>query len=105
MKTRGETQVKDLEVRKKNMGDRNTSLRSQVSFLKLRLESKRQQLAEDEVSSGLEAQELRIRQYGQTLHSLRSFVDQKTLETDFSMEKNTCIEFASQINKMLQDPR
>lgn len=103
MKQQGESQLKRVEARKKSLEDRASALRRQVGFLKLRHESKRQQLSEDEVSCGLDTQEQKIRQFGQTLHTLKSFISQKSAEADFSSEMGTCMNVAMQINKMLAE--
>merc|ERR1711904_674421 len=53
----GQRQVSELENRKQLLEGRASSLRQQVGFLRLRHESRRQQLADDEASIKLEQQE------------------------------------------------
>merc|ERR1740130_726161 len=79
----GQKTVSDLEVRKQGLDGRSSSLRQQVGFLRLRHESRRQQLADDEAASAIEQQEQKIRQFGQTLFTPRSFIKQKSSESDF----------------------
>eukprot|EP00913_Durusdinium_trenchii_P028823 g27027.t1 len=45
--------------------ERSQALRQQVNFIRLRYDGKRQQLQDDETAAALEAQEQRIRQFGQ----------------------------------------
>jgi len=73
--------------------------------LKLRYDSKRQQLLDDEAASKLEAQEQKIRQFGQTLFTLRSFILQKNSESNFNGELSTCLDISGHLNKMLQEQR
>eukprot|EP00933_Yihiella_yeosuensis_P004882 TRINITY_DN109280_c0_g1_i2.p1 TRINITY_DN109280_c0_g1~~TRINITY_DN109280_c0_g1_i2.p1 ORF type:complete len:638 (+),score=154.09 TRINITY_DN109280_c0_g1_i2:63-1916(+) len=105
MKNRGHEQLGKLEIQKKLLEERSTALKQQVSFLKLRFESKRQQLQDDEAAAALEAQENKIRQFGQTLHTLRSFILQKTSESNYSADQQSCFNIAAQLNKMLQEYR
>jgi len=95
----GKKQV--LEVRKDSLELRATALKQQVGFLKLRHESRRQQLKDDETASNLEAQETKIRQFGQTLQALNSFIQQKSAETDVRSETSFCLSGAEQMNQML----
>lgn len=103
MQGHGEAKLKKLEERKKCLLERSSTLRQQVGFLKLKHQSKRQQLIDNEVSQGLEVQEQKIQQFGQTIHTLRTFIQQKSSESDFSAQKNSCISVASHLNKMVQE--
>jgi len=105
MRSECEVQLQSLETRKVQLDARASALRQQVGFLRLRNESRRQQLADDEAASNLEAQEQKIRQFGHTLYSLKSFINQKTSESDFAAEKESCLEKANCINKILQEHR
>lgn len=95
----------DLENRKQILVGRSSSLRQQVGFLRLRHESRRQQLTDDQAGTGLDAQENKIKQFGQTLFTLRSFIKQKCNESDFQYEVDVCLNAASEINKILQERR
>merc|ERR1719198_1554552 len=86
-------------------GLRQRQLKQRVGFLRLRHESRRQQLADDEAASAIEQQEQKIRQFGQTLFTLRSFIKQKSSESDFMGEMGICLQAAMDINKILQDRR
>jgi intraflagellar transport protein 74 len=97
--------AKELELRKQQLEGRASSLRQQVGFLRLRHESRRQQLADDESAIALEAQENKIKQFGQTLFTLRSFIKQKCGESDFAAELGICLNAAAEINKILQERR
>jgi len=101
MRAQGALQLASLENSKKSLEERSFALKQQVNFLKLRYDSKRQQLQDDEAATNLEAQEQKIRQFGQTLHTLRSFISQKTSETDFRGEMAFCLDVAGQLNKLL----
>lgn len=103
MRMQGDAQLKRLEARKAALESRISALRQQVGFLKLRLESRKQQLSDDDAANGLDAQELKIRQFGQTLYTLRSFIAQKSGESDYRSEMGACHDMAAQINKILQD--
>jgi len=103
MKAQGALEAQRLEDSKKGLEERSQALRQQVNVLRLRYDGKRQQLQDDETAAALEAQEQRIRQFGQTLHTLRSFIVQKTSESDFRIEMAASLEIAAQLNKMLQD--
>jgi len=101
----GSNRVQDLENRKQRLESRASSLKQQVAFLRLRHESRRQQLADDEAAVALEAQENKIKQFGQTLFTLRSFIKQKCSESDYQVELDTCMNAATEINKILQERR
>lgn len=103
MRAQGALGLQKLESSKKSLEERSGALRQQVNFLKLRFDSKRQQLQDDEAAANLEAQEQKIRQFGQTLHTLRSFISQKTSESDFRGEMAYCLDVAGQLNKLLQE--
>merc|ERR1719382_877380 len=103
MKEQGELKCRQLEIRKKALEARVSALKQQISFLKIGYEGKRQQLAEDEVATNLDAQEQKIKHFGANLYNLRTTITQKESETDFRVEKNACHDLASQINKVLQD--
>lgn len=103
MKAQGAFEAQRLEGSKKGLEERSQALRQQVNFIRLRYDGKRQQLQDDETAAALEAQEQRIRQFGQTLYTLRSFILQKTSESDFRGEMAYCLEIAAQLNKMLQE--
>lgn len=101
MKSDGNDRVKSLEVRKKYMEGRKSALQQQAGFLKLRHQSKKQQLSEDAVVSSLDAQEQKIGQFGQNLYALNAFITQKSLEVDFQYEQTVCLDRASELNRML----
>merc|ERR1719329_126761 len=63
----GSQRVKQLETRKAVLEKRAASLTQQVGFIKLKYKGKQQQLSENDVAQGLETQERKIQQYGQTL--------------------------------------
>jgi len=105
MQQEGGQRLTWLEARKKQLEGRNFALRQQVGFLKLKYESRRQQLADDTAASNLESQEQKIKQFGQSLNALRSFIKQKTVETDFGQEHSSCFGIAGQLNKILMEQR
>jgi len=100
MQANGNEQLKAMGERRAVLDGRLTSLRQQLSFLKLKHDSRKQQLADDECAQGLEAQEQKIRQFGQTLHTLRTFIWSKTAESNYDGELNSCMELTGQLNKM-----
>jgi len=103
MRMQGDAQLKRLEARKASLENRISALKEQVEFLRIRKNSRKQQLSEDDAANGLDAQELKIRQFGQTLYTLRSFIAQKSGESDYRSEMGACHDMAAQINKILQD--
>jgi len=103
MQMQGQVFLQKLESSKKLLEERSAAMRQQVTSLQLRYDAKRQQLQDDETSQSLEAQETKIRQFGQTLHTLRSFIYSKTSESDFRGEMAVCLDIAGQLNKMLQE--
>jgi len=103
MKEQGAQQLRRLEARKAFLETRAGALRQQVGFLKLRNDTKKQQLADDEAAANLEKQEQKIRQFGQTLYALQAFITQKNSESDFRGEMGACLDMAGQINKILQE--
>merc|ERR1719401_3055075 len=96
----GNDQLRVLEARKAFLDGRLASFRQQVSFLKLKHDSRKQQLADDECAQGLEAQEQKIRQFGHTLHTLRAFIRQKTAESNYEAELGNCLDLTALLNKM-----
>lgn len=107
VKEKGAQQLRELEARKACLEGRVSTLSQQVGFLKLKQQGRRQQLADDEAVCAIETQERKIQQFGQTLFSLKSFIQQKTHESDFHVEMSSCLEAAEQINLLLhqQPPR
>eukprot|EP00403_Amphidinium_massartii_P023609 CAMPEP_0178390208 /NCGR_PEP_ID=MMETSP0689_2-20121128/10525_1 /TAXON_ID=160604 /ORGANISM="Amphidinium massartii, Strain CS-259" /LENGTH=616 /DNA_ID=CAMNT_0020010705 /DNA_START=1 /DNA_END=1851 /DNA_ORIENTATION=+ len=103
MKRQGQDQLASLEVRKTVMESRSGALKQQVSFLKLRHDAKRRQLEEDKVATNLEAQESKIRQFGQTLYTLRSHISKMRGEADYDLEKTACIDMSTAINNLLKE--
>jgi intraflagellar transport protein 74 len=103
LKDRGEDTLRKLEVQKQSLQSRQTALKRQVTQLRIGVDGKKRQLLDDETGANLEAQEKKISLYGQNLHSLRSYIDQKVSETDCRFEMATCLETCTLINKMLQD--
>jgi len=101
----GSQYIKSLEARKKALEERMDSLGQQVTFLKLRCDSQRQQLTDDVSAQGLDAQENKIRQFGQILHTRRSFIREKTAESDYMGERTTCLKLTEQLNKLLMERR
>lgn len=105
MQGEGSSKIQQCVERKQFLEGRLSTLRQQVGFLRLRHESRRQQLADDEAASAIEAQEQKIRQFGQTLFTLQSFIKQKSCESDYNIEMGACLQAAFDINKILQDRR
>jgi len=103
MRRQGVQQQQQLEAQRQHFESRLFSLKQQVGFLKLKYDSKQQQLMDTSTASNLEAQEQKIRQFGQTLHTLRSFITQKNSESNFQSEMANCLDMAAQMNKLLQD--
>merc|ERR1712110_765795 len=94
---------RDVRSSKEPIGANSSALKQQINALKLRCDSKKQQLADDEVAQGLDAQEKKINQFGQTLNALNTFIKQKSAESDVQLEMATCLETANILNKMLLD--
>merc|ERR1712217_86992 len=90
VRTDGEARLKRLRERKQHLETTLSVMRQQVGFLRLRNESKKQQLKDDKVSSDLDIQEKKIQQFGQTLYALTSFITQRSAETDVQGELKTC---------------
>eukprot|EP00927_Polykrikos_kofoidii_P077192 TRINITY_DN74160_c0_g1_i1.p1 TRINITY_DN74160_c0_g1~~TRINITY_DN74160_c0_g1_i1.p1 ORF type:complete len:602 (+),score=177.09 TRINITY_DN74160_c0_g1_i1:325-2130(+) len=105
MRASGEMILAGLTDRKSYLDGRNLTLRQQVGLLKLKRDSRKQQLADDEVAAGLDNQENKIKQYGQNLNALTSFLSQKEAETNKEGETAVCIDCAAQLNKMLLERR
>uniref|UniRef100_A0A7S4RMS9 Intraflagellar transport protein 74 homolog n=1 Tax=Alexandrium monilatum TaxID=311494 RepID=A0A7S4RMS9_9DINO len=103
MRQKGQAHLGELEERKRHLETRSSALRQQVGFLKLRCDSKRQQLSDDQAAANLESQEQKIRQFGQTLYTLQSFISQKNSESNFQQSMASCLDMAGQINKLLQE--
>merc|ERR1719436_1754122 len=103
LKERGQETLRKLEAQKQSLQCRQTALKRQVTQLRIGVDGKKRQLLDDETGSNLEAQEKKIGQYGQTLHTLRSYIDQKSSETDCRVEMATCLDTCGLINKMLQE--
>mmetsp|Transcript_13097 Transcript_13097/g.27433 ORF Transcript_13097/g.27433 Transcript_13097/m.27433 type:complete len:621 (+) Transcript_13097:93-1955(+) len=101
----GEQRLRLLEERKRFLESRVSALRQQVGFLKLKNEGRKQELADDQAASNLDAHEQKIRQFGQTLHTLRSFIQQKTAESDFTGEMSSVLNIAGALNKILLETR
>jgi len=105
MTSAGQAQSAMLQERKSLLEGNVDVLRQQVSALRLKHDSKKQQLVDDEAAANLDAQEKKIGQFGQTLHALNSFIKQKTGETDFGGEFKQCLEISATLNKILLERR
>lgn len=105
MQARGAGSLRSLDARRTFLEGRAACFRQQVSFLKLKHDSRKQQLVDDETAQKLDAQEQNIRQFGQTLHTLRAFIRQRTAEANFEAEMDNCLNISGQLNKMLQERR
>lgn len=105
MQMDGANKQRQSEERKQFLEMRLSTLKQQVGFLRLRHESRRQQLADDEAALAIEAQEQKFRQFGQTLFTLQSFIKQKESESGYGFEMTACLQVATEINKILQDRR
>jgi intraflagellar transport protein 74 len=95
-------QISTLQSRKALLADRAANFQNQISFLKLRSESKKQQLLEDSIESGLQSQELKLQQYQQNAFHLRLFIDTKQAESDYTQPMSACMDMSEQINQILQ---
>jgi len=104
MKEKGEFRLRQLAVRKQELEGRVSALKQQIHFVKIGYEAKRQQLTDDETASNLESQEQKIKHFGANLYNLRTTITQKESETDFRVDRGACLDLASQINRILQDP-
>merc|ERR1719203_1408654 len=100
MRAMGNDRLQMLNSRKAFLDSRIASFQQQVSFLKLKVDSRKQQLTDDDNAQGLENQEQKIRQFGHTLHTLRTFIDQKTAESNYEQERDKCLDLTTQLNKM-----
>lgn len=98
-------QISMLHARKAVLASRAENFQSQISFLKLRGESKKQQLQEDSIESGLQSQELKLQQYQQNAFHLRHFIDTKQAESSYAEQMNSCLDMSDQINQILQQGR
>jgi len=105
MQSQGQNRQQTLAQRKAFLDERLQSFQQQVSFLKLKVDSRKQQLTDDEVAQGLEAQEQKIRQFGQTLHTLNTFIRSKTAESNYEPELATVVDLTAQLNKMHMERR
>jgi len=105
MQAVGSSRLQELESRKAFLGGRLALFQQQVSLLKLKHDSRKQQLADDSVAQGLESHEQKIRQFGQTLHTLRTFIRSKTSESDYCVELANCLDLTGALNKMHMERR
>jgi len=105
MRQRGEEEVRRLTDQKAVLEGRLSILKQQVGFLRIRYESKQQQLADVEGSDKIQVKEQKIQQFGQTLHALQTTVLQKESEGNFQAEKESVLNMTTQINKILTTAR
>lgn len=103
MKGQGAHQLLQLDSHRKFLTSRHAALKQQVGFLRIRHTSKRQQLTDDETATSLEEMEQKIRQFGQTVYTLKSYITQKSSESNYEAERAACLDMSNQINKILQD--
>jgi len=98
MKQMKEQQMRDLQIRRSQLDKRAEVLKSQVGFLSLKYDGKKQQLRENETHSTLENAEQNIKQFEQSLCHLRSFIDSKTSESDFVRHRDAAMDMMEQVN-------
>eukprot|EP00746_Dinoflagellata_sp_MGD_P150083 gnl/MRDRNA2_/MRDRNA2_82013_c0_seq1.p1 gnl/MRDRNA2_/MRDRNA2_82013_c0~~gnl/MRDRNA2_/MRDRNA2_82013_c0_seq1.p1 ORF type:complete len:603 (+),score=163.27 gnl/MRDRNA2_/MRDRNA2_82013_c0_seq1:86-1894(+) len=95
-------QIEKLHQRKALLQDRAEHFRNQISFLKLKVESKKEQLSGDSIESGLQTQETKLKQYQQNAHHLQVFIAAKQAESDYSQEMDASLGICEQVNQILQ---
>lgn len=103
MKQEKEQQIRTLSARKETLMDRLETMKKQINFMKLKNDGKKQQLLENEINSGLESQEQKIKQFENNLFHLRLFISTKVAESDFQAQMGNCLDMAEQVNQILQD--
>lgn len=105
MQVQGQDRCRTLQQRKGLLEARFTSFQQQVSFMKLKVDSRKQQLQDDEMAQALDAQEQKIRQFGQTLHRCSTFIRDKTAESNYEPELVSVMDLAAQLNRMHTERR
>merc|ERR1711972_1199545 len=103
MRAQAEDKLRKLEVQKRVLEGRSIALKQQVNFLKITVDGKTRQLQDNDAGSNLDALEQKIKQYGQTLYKLSSFITQQTCESDYRAEMHSCLDMTAQINKLVQE--
>eukprot|EP00928_Gymnodinium_smaydae_P015027 TRINITY_DN15510_c0_g1_i1.p1 TRINITY_DN15510_c0_g1~~TRINITY_DN15510_c0_g1_i1.p1 ORF type:complete len:636 (-),score=124.05 TRINITY_DN15510_c0_g1_i1:213-2033(-) len=105
MRAAGHQELQALSTQRHTLESTVSALRQQVGVLRLRHDTKKQQLLDDEQACNLEAQEKKIGQFGQTMNTLRMYITQRNAETDYQTEKTNCIDISQTLNKMLLERR
>jgi len=102
MRAQAVQQLQQLETQKRFLAARHAALKQQVGFLRNRYDGKKEQLKDDEAATSLQDMEQKIRQFGQTVYTLKSYITQKSSECNYAAEKTACLDMSNQINKILQ---
>mmetsp|Transcript_34517 Transcript_34517/g.51148 ORF Transcript_34517/g.51148 Transcript_34517/m.51148 type:complete len:212 (-) Transcript_34517:41-676(-) len=100
MQAMGQEKMKTLAARQTELTEQMEGLKEQGRQLKLKVDSRREQLNDDEVAKALEAQEADIQRYGQTLYTLSSFIRSKRAVSNYEPELISVMDLTAQLNKM-----
>lgn len=101
MKQEKTAQTHQLHDRRKKFEQRLAQLQNHVHFLQIRVDGKKQQLAEHDTHQTLLQLEGKIAQYEQNLFHMQSFITAKQSEADFTGERNSVLACAEKINAIL----
>lgn len=99
----GQRHQQRLEEQKQKLSSRVAVLKQQVGFLKLRFDSKRQQLADDTAAANIQEKEKKISEFGERINMMKSFIDTKGAESNFGPNMTAVLDMATYMNKILVD--
>eukprot|EP00392_Amoebophrya_sp_AT5.2_P003995 g4000.t1 len=101
MKAEKSMQTAELTRRKAKFDVRLAQLHNMVHFLQIRVEGKKQQLADNETNQNLEALENKIKQYEQNLFHMQTFIATREAEADFTGPRAKVLSQMDAVNKIL----
>ena len=80
---------------------RRDSIKVQNNLLQQRLDEKKNRLSENATCKTLESLEAKLRHYEQNIFSLKSFIDNKNREVNYTSLKEHCLRIVDETNQNL----
>merc|ERR1712196_610679 len=100
---RAQQTVEYLNRLLKQYQSRRESVKQQVAQLTSKYEGMKKELQSSETWKKLQALEMKLRTYAQTIFALQEYVETKGRETDFESIKENCSQIVDKLNKEAKD--
>lgn len=103
MKHEKEKQIQELFAKRDQLETKAIQSRQICDHLRYtKLEARKQLLLADETHTNLEANEVKIKQFEQNIHHLKTFIEQREVESDIHPILKRCMQFTNEVNQFVQ---